>query len=141
MPVAVLKEVEADAPAEYEFSYSVRDDTTGDVKNQEESRKGDDVKGSYSLIDADGFQRIVEYTADAENGFNAFVRREEIKGFEPPKAVVAAPVAKIAKVAYVAPKIAYTAPVFHKVVAVPKLISAPGLHTVKIIAHGVNTVY
>lgn len=40
--IPVLKEAEADAPAEYEFSYSVRDDQTGDHHSQEESRKGDD---------------------------------------------------------------------------------------------------
>lgn len=67
------------------------------------------------------------------------MRREEIKGFEPPKAVVAAPVAKIA---YVAPKIAYHAPIIAKAYVAPKLISAhPGLATVKIFAHGVNTIY
>lgn len=141
VPVADIKGVELEAPAEYEFSYSVRDDHTGDVKSQQESRKGDDVKGSYSLIDADGYQRIVEYTADEHNGFNAVVRREPIKGYVAPKAIVAAPVAKIA---YAVPKFAYTAPVFHKAVyAAPKLVAAApaGQATVKISAHGIDTVY
>lgn len=141
VPVAVLKQVEVEAPPEYEFSYSVHDESTGDVKSQEESRKGDDVKGSYSLIDADGYTRIVEYTADEHNGFNAVVRREPIKGFEAPKVAKIAAVPKLTFAPLT--KVAYTAPIFHKVAyTAPKLISAPlGLATVKISAHGVDTVY
>lgn len=67
---------EHEAPAEYEFSYAVHDDHTGDIKSQQESRKGDVVTGRYELIDSDGFKRIVEYTADEHNGFNAVVHRE-----------------------------------------------------------------
>lgn len=65
-----------EAPAEYEFSYSVHDEHTGDIKSQQESRKGDSVQGHYELIDSDGFKRIVEYTADEHTGFNAVVHRE-----------------------------------------------------------------
>lgn len=65
-----------EAPAEYEFSYSVHDDHTGDIKSQQESRKGDVVTGHYELIDSDGFKRIVTYTADDHSGFNAVVHRE-----------------------------------------------------------------
>lgn len=89
----VYKHVEYEAPAEYDFSYSVHDEHTGDVKSQEESRKGDAVHGSYSLIDADGFKRTVEYTADEHNGFNAVVHREPIgHHVQPVHKIVAAPV-------------------------------------------------
>ncbi|XP_055550563.1 cuticle protein 8-like [Wyeomyia smithii] len=118
LPVAVKHVEYPDAPAEYHFSYSVHDDHTGDIKSQNEERHGDDVKGQYSLIDADGYQRIVDYTADEHNGFNAVVRREPLahkvaKEVAPiahhyvapaPVAKIALPVAKvavpIAKVAY-----------------------------------------
>lgn len=59
------------APANYDFSYSVHDGHTGDVKQQEESRRGDQVQGSYSLVEPDGNKRVVHYTADDHNGFNA----------------------------------------------------------------------
>lgn len=38
----------------YEYSYHVQDNLTGDNKQQQESRRGNDVRGQYSLIDADG---------------------------------------------------------------------------------------
>ncbi|EDW12528.1 cuticle protein [Drosophila mojavensis] len=106
----LLKTVEVEAPAHYDFSYSVRDDHTGDIKSQTESRKGDQVQGQYSLIDADGYQRIVDYTSDAHNGFNAVVRREPLGQ----KIIKAAPIAKI-----VSPlPLAYAQP---KLLAAPKL--------------------
>lgn len=65
---------EEHAPANYDFSYSVHDSHTGDVKQQEESRRGDQVQGSYSLVEPDGHKRTVHYTADEHNGFNAGIR-------------------------------------------------------------------
>lgn len=65
-----------DAPAQYSFSYGVKDLNTGDIKDQQETRDGDVVKGQYSLLEADGTRRIVDYTADPIHGFNAAVRRE-----------------------------------------------------------------
>ncbi|GBP55706.1 Cuticle protein 19 [Eumeta japonica] len=59
----------------YSFDYSVKDPHTGDHKTQWESRDGDVVKGAYSLAEPDGTTRIVEYTADKHNGFNAIVKR------------------------------------------------------------------
>lgn len=70
--------VELEAPAKYAFSYSVHDSQTGDIKQQHEQRDGDNVQGSYSLVDSDGLHRTVDYTADEVNGFNAVVRREPI---------------------------------------------------------------
>ncbi|KAL7741786.1 hypothetical protein ACLKA6_000393 [Drosophila palustris] len=96
----LLKTVEVEAPAHYDFSYSVHDDHTGDIKSQTESRKGDQVQGQYTLIDADGYQRIVDYTSDAHNGFNAVVRREPLGH----KVIKAAPI----PVAYAQPKLIAT---------------------------------
>uniref|UniRef100_A0A182WTJ8 Uncharacterized protein n=1 Tax=Anopheles quadriannulatus TaxID=34691 RepID=A0A182WTJ8_ANOQN len=88
-----VKQVEEYAPANYEFSYSVHDSHTGDVKSQHETRHGDQVQGQYSLLDADGHQRIVDYTADDHNGFNAVVRREpaNVKVAQPVQKVIAQP--------------------------------------------------
>lgn len=84
--------------AKYDFSYGVRDETTGDVKNHWEQRMGDVVRGkirmrtnlcfpnspsnyassftgAYSLLEADGSIRVVEYYADVQTGFRAIVRR------------------------------------------------------------------
>lgn len=75
-PVAAVKTVEYDANPHYTYAYSVNDALTGDSKSQSESRQGDVVTGQYSLIEADGTRRIVDYTADPVNGFNAVVRKE-----------------------------------------------------------------
>ena len=74
---AVLAKLEDFDPApHYSFAYDVQDSITGDSKAQYETRNGDLVQGSYSLIEADGTRRIVDYTADDVNGFNAVVNRE-----------------------------------------------------------------
>jgi len=90
-PALIKKVVEVEAPAHYDFSYSVHDDHTGDIKSQTESRKGDQLQGQYTLIDADGYLRTVDYTSDAHNGFNAVVHREPVGH----KVIKAAPVHKI----------------------------------------------
>lgn len=61
----------------YTFAYQVQDQITGDSKSQEETRQGDFVKGRYSLVEPDGTRRIVDYTADPTNGFNAYVQKSE----------------------------------------------------------------
>ncbi|XP_055624318.1 histidine-rich glycoprotein-like [Toxorhynchites rutilus septentrionalis] len=58
----------------YSFEYGVNDHHTGDHKKQWETRDGDVVKGGYMFKEADGTTRIVEYTADDHNGFNAVVK-------------------------------------------------------------------
>lgn len=65
-----------DGPVGYDFSYSVQDPTTGDIKSQEESRRNGNVRGQYSWVDADGNRQIVEYQADDHNGFQSEHRRE-----------------------------------------------------------------
>lgn len=66
---------EASHYPKYHFDYGVKDAHTGDQKSQWESRDGDKVHGSYSLKEADGTTRVVEYTADDHNGFNAVVKK------------------------------------------------------------------
>jgi hypothetical protein len=63
------------APPKYAYKYGVNDYHTGDVKSQHETRDGDVVKGSYTLVEPDGSVRTVDYTADKHNGFNAVVHR------------------------------------------------------------------
>ncbi|XP_001659628.2 adult-specific cuticular protein ACP-20 [Aedes aegypti] len=58
----------------YKFEYGVKDMKTGDHKSQWEMRDGDVVKGSYTLDEPDGTQRIVEYRADDKHGFEAIVK-------------------------------------------------------------------
>ncbi|XP_044742860.1 cuticle protein 19-like [Chrysoperla carnea] len=59
----------------YSYNYGVKDAHTGDVKSQSEVRDGDVVKGQYSLVEPDGSVRVVDYTADDHNGFNAVVKK------------------------------------------------------------------
>ncbi|XP_046967774.1 cuticle protein 8-like [Vanessa cardui] len=125
VPVAKIAYAEQEAPAHYEFQYSVHDEHNGDVKQQQESRAGDAVHGSYSLVQPDGVHRIVEYTADKEHGFNANVRYEgqPIATPAPAKIAYAAPVAKVA---YSAPVAYHAAPVTYHAAPVAKVAySAP----------------
>lgn len=63
--------------AKYNFAYGVSDAYTGDIKSQTEVRDGDYVKGQYTLVEPDGSRRVVDYTADSHNGFNAVVSKQE----------------------------------------------------------------
>ncbi|XP_045492957.1 uncharacterized protein LOC123692276 [Colias croceus] len=116
---------EYDVHPRYDFAYSVADGHTGDNKSQHESRDGDVVHGEYSLLEADGSVRRVQYTADPHNGFNAVVSNsapahsahaivapsQSIVRHEQPLAV-AAPVAyHAAPVTYQAAPVSYAAPV------------------------------
>ena len=75
---AIVKQVVHEEPANYEFNYDVHDSHTGDIKQQSEKAVNGAISGQYSLIDADGYRRIVDYTADDHHGFNANVRREPL---------------------------------------------------------------
>ncbi|XP_058053968.1 cuticle protein 19-like [Anopheles bellator] len=59
----------------YKFEYGVKDPHTGDHKSQWEVRDGDVVKGAYTLEEADGTHRVVEYKSDSHNGFEANVKK------------------------------------------------------------------
>lgn len=64
---------------EYDYNYSVHDDNTKDIKQHHEKALNGAIVGQYSLMDADGYRRIVDYTADDKNGFKAVVRREFVE--------------------------------------------------------------
>ncbi|EGI61101.1 Cuticle protein [Acromyrmex echinatior] len=121
-PVAkavVAKAIDADFDPhpQYSYAYDVHDSLTGDAKSQHETRDGDLVQGSYSLLEADGTRRTVDYTADSVNGFNAVVRKEPAAVAVKAVAPVAAP---IAHVAHAAP-LAYAAPVAKIAAPIAKL--------------------
>ncbi|XP_067013258.2 larval cuticle protein A2B [Anabrus simplex] len=110
-----------DANPQYSYGYNVQDAITGDTKGQHETRNGDVVQGSYSVVDPDGTRRTVEYTADPVNGFNAVVHREPVAIVH--KAPVIAKVAAPIAVARYAPA---PAPIFAAAPAVTKtVIAAP----------------
>merc|ERR1712106_743368 len=71
---------QAEAPAQYNFGYSITDSVTGDSKSRQESRDGDVVRGSYRVADPDGRIRTVTYTADAVHGFQAHVTYDGEEG-------------------------------------------------------------
>ena len=128
-PILAKQVEEYDPHPQYKFGYDVEDALTGDSKSQVETRDGDVVQGEYSLTDADGFRRTVQYTADPINGFNAVVHREPlVKAVAAPVVKTVAPVVHAAPVAYSAPvvkavhaPVAYTSPVH----AAPVAYSAP----------------
>jgi hypothetical protein len=104
---------EYDPHPQYSYAYDIQDALTGDSKSQHESRDGDVVQGSYSLVEPDGSIRTVDYTADPVNGFNAVVHKQAAA------VVKAAPVLKAAPLAYAAPAyakvaapLAYAAPAY-----------------------------
>lgn len=126
-PVAITKTIdeEYDPNPQYSYAYDVQDSLTGDFKQHTESRSGDAVSGSYSLLEADGSRRIVDYTADPINGFNAVVHKEPAAALVKTAAIAPAPLiakaplayaaAPVAKVAYAAPaaQLAYAGPLGH----------------------------
>jgi hypothetical protein len=110
-PAIIKKVVAAEAPANYEFNYDVHDAYTGDIKQQNEKAVNGAISGQYSLIDADGYRRIVDYTADDVHGFNANVRREPLES------------QKIIKT--VQPAIAVQKVIAQPAIAVQKVIAQP----------------
>ncbi|XP_058126146.1 pupal cuticle protein Edg-84A-like [Anopheles ziemanni] len=130
------------APANYEFSYSVHDEHTGDIKSQHETRHGDEVHGQYSLLDSDGHHRVVDYHADHHSGFNAVVRREPtgVKIAQPVHKVIAQPIHVSsyahAPVAHATIQHHHAAPIAHHVAPIAHHV-APIAHHVAPIAHHV----
>ncbi|EDW68928.1 uncharacterized protein [Drosophila virilis] len=61
------------ARPEYSFAYGIEDGQTRVLQNRKETRNGDEVRGVYSVVDPDGTLRVVKYTADDTNGFQAEV--------------------------------------------------------------------
>ncbi|XP_017042471.1 protein Ycf2 [Drosophila ficusphila] len=67
------------ARPEYSFAYGVEDGKTRVLQNRKETRHGDEVRGVYSVVDPDGTLRVVKYTADDANGFQAEVITNGVK--------------------------------------------------------------
>ncbi|XP_022212782.2 bromodomain-containing protein DDB_G0280777 [Drosophila obscura] len=65
-----------DQNSSYQFGFDVKDDEFTNYQNRKEVRDGGVIKGSYSVVDSDGFVRTVKYTADPKEGFKAEVIRE-----------------------------------------------------------------
>ncbi|CAG2068004.1 unnamed protein product, partial [Timema podura] len=91
--VLLTKDGEYEDHPQYQYEYSVSDPVTGDSKSQRESRDGDIVRGSYSLVDPDGSVRTVTYTADPINGFSAVVEKNGVSTAFPASPVVRSVVA------------------------------------------------
>ncbi|CAH0559096.1 unnamed protein product [Brassicogethes aeneus] len=66
-------------PHDYEYGYGVSDPLTGDHKSQWEVKEQGIVRGGYSLLEADGTTRVVEYVAD-DHGFRAIVKKIDQHG-------------------------------------------------------------
>ncbi|XP_042241628.1 filaggrin-like [Homarus americanus] len=67
----------------YEYSYNIRSEETGDMKFHQETRDGGKVVGEYRVKEADGTMRVVKYSADKDNGFQATV--EYVSDHEEPE--------------------------------------------------------
>ena len=83
IPSAVNKQAIVDyspGEAKYSYGYTVSDGLTGDAKTRQESRDGDVVTGSYSVLQPDGRLRTVTYSADKLHGFQADVRYDGVEG-------------------------------------------------------------
>lgn len=110
-PKAAVYDTEYDPNPSYSYAYDIQDHLTGDSKSQHESRQGDVVQGSYSLVEPDGSKRTVEYTADPHNGFNAVVHKE-LGSYPTAKAYAPVPSVKYAGPAkYALPTAKYASPV------------------------------
>lgn len=124
-PLAAVAQVEEyDPHPQYTYGYDVKDALSGDDKTQVETRDGDIVQGQYSLNDADGYRRIVDYTADPINGFNAVVRREPLVAAVAAPAVVAAP-APVVRAAPLAAAPLAAAPFTYAAAPAPVVAAAP----------------
>jgi len=76
----LLPPVHAHAPVPFNFGYEVSNAATGDTKSHQETLEDGVLRGSYSVVQPDGFRRVVNYVSDAEHGFRADVTFE--KGYE-----------------------------------------------------------
>ncbi|XP_039440809.1 cuticle protein 19-like [Culex pipiens pallens] len=75
LAVAALAYEDYHSHPSYKFEYGVKDGHTHDHKSAWEHRDGDHVKGQYTLDEADGTHRIVDYSSDHKTGFQPHVQR------------------------------------------------------------------
>ncbi|CAH0726178.1 unnamed protein product, partial [Brenthis ino] len=106
------------------FAYKVADPYSGDFKSQVESRSGGNVQGQYSLLEADGTKRVVDYAADDINGFNAVVRKEPGVVATPVASVAAVAPAVVAARAYATPTVYASAPAVYAQSYAPSVYAA-----------------
>ncbi|XP_051173929.1 cuticle protein 19.8-like [Leptopilina boulardi] len=104
IPVADVNNYDDTVPR-YSFAYDVQDAITGDSKAQYETRNGNIVQGSYSLIESDGTRRTVSYTADDVNGFNAVVSKEPVVAANIATPVATSPLVPVAGISPVIPDV------------------------------------
>lgn len=77
----IIADYHHEQPANYQFNYEVHDSHLGDIKRQHEVAKDGQISGEYSLVEPDGIhRRVVTYTANDHDGFNAKVHREAWNG-------------------------------------------------------------
>jgi hypothetical protein len=56
------EEYPSDLNPSYNFSFDVKDDELTNYQNRQEEREGGVTKGSYSVVDPDGYVRTVKQT-------------------------------------------------------------------------------
>ncbi|XP_045106737.1 cuticle protein 7-like [Portunus trituberculatus] len=64
--------------ANYEFQYGVSDSRSGNEYGQQESRVGQDTRGSYRVLLPDGRVQVVNYYVSGDSGFVAEVTYEYV---------------------------------------------------------------
>ncbi|XP_042227189.1 cuticle protein 8-like isoform X2 [Homarus americanus] len=91
---------EESEPAKYDFNYAVKDDYSGNDFGHQESRDGDNTKGSYYVQLPDGRLQTVTYYVDGDSGYVAEVKyegeaqypeSEESREYAPPRPRYSAP--------------------------------------------------
>ena len=76
LAVAVSAPAKEEAPTPYEFAFNEAN-VNHTLGRQETGDAQGVVRGSYTLLDKDGRQRVVTYIADPVNGFQADVKSNE----------------------------------------------------------------
>lgn len=74
MAVVFAAPAQEEAPTPYEFQFNEKNENHTLSRTESGDASGV-VQGSYTLIDRDGRQRVVNYRADPVNGFTAQVIR------------------------------------------------------------------
>ncbi|XP_064122439.1 cuticle protein 18.6-like [Macrobrachium nipponense] len=107
--------------AKYDFDFAVKHDYTGANFGHQESRDGQETKGSYYVQLPDGRLQTVRYYVDGNSGYVAEVSYEgearypdsdETRGYSRPRASYSAPRTSYSQPrnSYAAPRSLYSAP-------------------------------
>ncbi|XP_069981631.1 pro-resilin [Penaeus vannamei] len=68
-------------PAEYQFSYGVKDDYSKNDYGHSEDRSGYNTQGQYQVLLPDGRVQTVEYTVTKDGGFMANVVAKGVSAY------------------------------------------------------------